>query len=285
MESINNSLEFIESTEPVSEINRITSMFFEWGKNILPMIISALIIFILGWWLSSVIDKIFLKAMKRSKLDVSMITFLNSLIKVCLKTIVVIAAIAELGVNVNSIIAAIGAVGVTAGLAVKDTLSNLSSGILLVLNKHFEVGDYVEINNVEGTVSKVEIMFTTLLTPDNKTISIPNSIVTANNIINYTTQGTRRLDIIFSIGYNDDILKAKNILQEIINSNPLIINKQSSLVAVNSQEASSVDIIVKVWCKADDYLNLKYQLSEIVKNSFDENNIAIPYNQLDIHMS
>ena len=270
--------------ENVNPFNSFIESFLNWFYIHAPSILIAIILLFISWWLAGIVSKIALKAMKRSKLDISMISFLNSPTKVALKVVAVLIFMGALGVNVSTIVAALGAVGVTAGLAIKDSLSNVASGMLLVLHKPFNVGDYIELENTQGTVAKVEIMFTTLVTPDNKTVIIPNSVVASHYIINYTSNKTRRLDLIFSIGYNDSIEKARNVIKEVISLNDKIVNKEKSIIVVESHMASSIDLGVKVWCNSSDFLQLKYELQESVKSAFEKNNISIPYNQLDIHL-
>ena len=169
-------------------------------------------------------------------------------------------------------------------LAVKDSLSNVASGILIIITKPFKVGDYIEIEGLEGTVYKIELMFTTLITADNKNVILPNSRVSANNVVNYTAQETRRLDLNFSIGYNDDIQQAKGILQRLIDQDPRVVRREESIIGVFSQDESGVTLALKVWCNTSDYWDLHYALEEQVKLAFDQAGITIPYPQMDVHL-
>lgn len=273
-----------ENAENIDQISKFMQGLLQWFDKHGPNVLMAIIVFSICWWLSGFIAKLALKAMKRSRLDVSMVSFLNSLTRVSLKATAILIFIGLLGVNVSTIVAGLSAVGVTAGLAIKDSLANVASGVLLVLQKPFNIGDYVELKDIQGNVLKIEIMFTTLITPDNKTIIIPNSLISSNYMINYTCRETRRLDLVFSIGYTDNIEDARKVIKEIIEKNDKIVNKDKAIIVVESHMASSINLGVKVWCKNADFLPLKYELQEKVKNSFDKNKISIPYNQLDVHV-
>ena len=263
---------------------KILDQFLSWGADFLPKLISALLVLLIGWWLSSLISKAILKAMKKGKADAGIVSFLHSVIKNALRVIVVISCLAQLGVNISSIIAALGAAGVTAGLALKDSLSNLASGAILILNRTFHVGDYLSVDNLEGTVVKIEILNTTLTTFDNKEIVIPNSKLTASDIVNYTAQKTRRLDLKYLIDYKDDIDTAKQLLTQLVDSQPCIQKEPAPLIAVAEHQESGVEIVVRVWCGIDDYWPVYFFMQEEVKKLFDKNGVHIPYQQVDVHL-
>ena len=201
-----------------------------------------------------------------------------------IKIIISITALAQLGVEVGSIIAAIGAAGVTVGLALKENMANVASGAQIIFTKPFTVGDYLLLDNVEGVVERIEIMFTTLRTFDNKEIVIPNSKVTVSTITNYTAMKTRRLDLHYSISYNDDLAKVKAVLGELVEKNPLVEKTPEPLVAVEEHKDSCIQMLVRVWCKTDDYWPLYYQMQEEVKLAFDRAGIHIPFPQMDVHV-
>lgn len=268
----------------VNYIEKWAQAAIEWTIAFLPKLISAIIIFAVGWWLSSVIAKIILRAMKRTHADITVMTFLNSMIKNIFRVIVVVSVLGQLGVNVTSIVTALGAATVAVGLALQSTMANVASGTLIILNKPFKVGDYLQFEGLQGTVTKIEMMNTYMKTADNKEIIIPNSKLTADSIINYSSLGMRRLDLNFSIGYDDDIAKAKSVLLKIIVRNPMALTDPAPIIGVSSHNESSIGIDVKIWCKCEDYFPLFYSMQEEVKKQFDENGISIPYNQLCIHV-
>ena len=276
------------STETIEEKITMTQKWLEkasnWLWSILPNLISAIIVFIVGWWLTKVICKIFVKAMKKGKADMTVISFLTSIINVGLKILVIICVLSTIGVDVSTLIAAIGAATVTIGLALKDSLANVASGTLIILNKKFKTGDYIESDGLQGEVVKIEMMYTTLRTYDNKEIMIPNSKLTSNNITNYFVREQRRVDLVVPIGYNEDVDTARKVIMDIIHSDSRIIQEQNNKVTVQTLNESSVDLCVWVWCKSEDYWNVKAEMQEKIKNELDRNNITIPFNQLDVHL-
>ncbi len=257
---------------------------YSWFIDFLPRLISAAIIFLLGWWITKIICRIITKAMNKAKADSTVISFLHSVINFSLKTIVVICVLSTLGFDVTTIIATIGAAAVTIGLALKDSLANVASGTLIILNHKFKIGDYLETEGLKGKVVKIDMMYTTLCTYDNKEILIPNSRLTSNNIVNYFVQEERRIDLIIPIAYSEDIQKAREVIMKLINNNDRVIQEKYNRVAVQTLNESSVDLSVWIWCRSEDYWNMLEEMQESIKNSLDANHIAIPFNQLDVHI-
>ena len=255
-----------------------------WAKNTLPTIAIVIVVLILGWWVSSLLTALLSRAIKRSKADEGVRSFVCSVCKTVLRGIVIISALATLGVNVTSIVTALGAAGVTAGLALKDSLSNFASGVIIMFNKPFKVGDFLEIDALTGTVKQIDIMYTTLLTVDNKAILLPNSVVTTSKIINYTEEPTRRLDLEFSVSYTTDLSFAKQVLAETIAQSPFALQDPAPVLGVSGHQDSSVTITAMVWCSTENYIPYKFDLLERVKNAFDAHGISIPYSQLDVHV-
>ena len=211
-------------------------------------------------------------------------TFVGSLLKILLKVIVVIAVLDQLDVNVSAIVAAVGAAGVTAALALKDNLSNVACGAQIILTKPFKVGDYIAMDSTEGTVMRIEMMFTVLKTFDNREVVIPNSTLTAAVITNYTAMENRMLDLTYGISYQDDLLAAKAVLQKLAEENPKILKQPAPMVVVREHGASAVHLLLRVWCKTADYWPLYYEMQEQVKLAFDRANLTIPFDQVDVHL-
>ncbi len=257
---------------------------YNWFISALPNIIAAVLILVLGWWITKLICKIVRKAMIKSKADPTVCTFLLSLINVALKIIVIICAISTLGFDVTTLITTIGAAAVTIGLALKDNLSNVASGTLIILNKHFKIGDYLEAEGLKGKVVKIDMMYTTLCTYDNKEILIPNSRLTTNNLTNYFVMEERRIDLIVPIAYSEDIAKAREVIMTLIRSDERVIQEKRNRVAVQTLNESSVDLSVWIWVRSDDYWIVMEEMQESIKNSLDANHIQIPFNQLDVHL-
>ncbi len=264
--------------------NQWLSNASSWFISYLPNIISAVLIFIIGWWVSKFICKLLLKAMTKSKADPTVSTFLHSVINLALKMIVIICVLSTIGFNVTTIITTLGAAAVTIGLALKDSLANVASGTLIILNKKFKIGDYLETEGLKGVVQKIGMMHTTLRTYDNKEIQIPNSRLTNNNIINYFVNDERRIDLIVPISYSADIQKARDVIMTLISNHDMVIKEKRNRVAVDKLNESSVDLSVWIWCRSEDYWILLEEMQESIKSSLDANHIQIPFNQLDIHV-
>lgn len=276
------SMESVEET--ITMAQKWLEQTSNWLWAILPNLISAIIIFVAGWWLSKIICKIFVKAMKKGKADLTVISFLASIINTVLKLLVIICVLSTIGVDVTTLIAAIGAATVTVGLALKDSLANVASGTLIILNKKFKTGDYIETDGLQGEVVKIEMMYTTLRTYDNKEIMIPNSKLTSNNVTNYFVREQRRVDLVIPIGYNEDVEEARKIIMRVIHSDNRIIQEQNNKVMIQQLGESSIDLCVWIWCRSEDYWNVKADMQEKIKSELDRNNITIPFNQLDVHL-
>lgn len=264
-------------------IETFVGQFMFWLQDFAPKVILTVLTLALGWWVARILSNAVKKAMQRARIDAGIISFLGSIITTILRIIVIVCAIARLGVNVNSIVAAIGAAGVTIGLALKDSLANIASGTLIIVNKPFHIGDYLEIGAVQGRVTKIEMMFTTLTTDENKSVIIPNSLLTESTIVNCRSQKTKKLELTYSISHTENILKVKNLLKGIIEENALILREPAPVIGVGEISESGVDVIVKIWCEADDYSVLYHKMQEDVKLCFDENNISHPRGQIQVH--
>lgn len=254
-----------------------------WLQNIAPKLLGAVIVLLIGWLLSKALVKLLKKALERGKAEAGVVTFVGSLANISLKVLIGITAAAQLGFDVTSIITAIGALGVTLGLALKDSMSNVASGVQILFNHIFRVGDYLTVDGVEGTVDRIELMYTALRTFDNKEIIIPNSDLTASVITNYTAQKTRRLDLTYSVSYSTDLAKARSVLEELIAANEKALDDPAPLVAVGEHKDSSILMVVKVWCATENYWPLYFEMQESVKNAFDAAGIEIPFPQIDVH--
>ncbi|MBR0598779.1 mechanosensitive ion channel family protein [Sinanaerobacter chloroacetimidivorans] len=244
----------------------------------------ALLIVVVGFLAITVICKLLRKALMKSKLDEALHTFFVNCLKVFLWIIVLITAMSYIGIPVSAFLAALGAAGVAIALALKDSLANFAGGILIILTKPFSKGDFIEDYETSGKVDKIDLLYTTLKTFDNKIITIPNGKLANSTIVNYSRADNRRVDCNFSIGYDDDIAKAKEILLVVAESNPDIFDDPAPLIGVSGHGQNSVTIDLKVWCKNSDYWDIKYYLEEQVKLAFDEAGITIPYPQLDVHI-
>lgn len=273
-----------EIQERISLMEKWFSQLWDWFLSFLPNLIATILVLILGWWLSKVICKIVINAMKRSKADITVVSFLKSTLNIILKILVIVSAASTLGFDMTGIITALGAAAVAIGLALKDSLANVASGVLIIINKKFKVGDYLETEGLKGKVTKIEMMHTVLQTYDNKEITIPNSRLISNNITNYFVLEERRVDVLVGISYNDDIDKAKKVIWNIIHGQKNVLQERSNDIVVDNLGDNSVILAVKVWCKSENYWSVLAEMNEKIKKEFDANNISIPYNQVDIHI-
>ena len=258
---------------------------YKWLAGFLPELIKAVIILIIGMWLSGVLSNVVSKAMKRAKVSTEVVTFVHSFIKISFRAVVIVAAVGTLGFDVASLVTALGAATVAIGLALQDTLKNIASGLMVLVNKPFKVGDYISLSGYEGTVTKIDISNTHLLTIDNKEVIIPNSNTTVNNITNYSSQEKRRINLSYSVAYGTSIEKVRRVIKEITFAQDKILQDAEPFIAVGEHADSSVKIIVRVWCKTSDYWDVYYYMQENILKKFKENDIEIPFNQIDVHNS
>jgi small conductance mechanosensitive channel len=247
-------------------------------------IIFALAIFILGRWVAKAIIKFLRRIMVKQNVDQIVVGFIANLGYIVLLSIVVIASLGQLGVKTASLVAVLGAAGLAIGLALQGSLSNFASGILLIIFRPYKAGDYIEGGGTAGTVEEVQILSTRLVTPDNKIVIVPNSLMMNDNIVNYSTKGTRRVDMVFGIGYTDDIDRARELIMEIINGDQRVHKEPVPIVAVSELADSSVNLVTRVWTNTDDYWKVYFETTEKVKKRFDAENINIPFPQRDVHV-
>lgn len=250
----------------------------------LPKIVVAIIVLVIGLWIISILGKMIEKKMGHKKVDPSLRHFLASLIRISLKIILFITVIGMFGVQMTSFIAIIGAAGLAIGLALQGSLANFAGGVLILLFKPFVVGDLLEAQGHFGRVHKIKIFNTILKTMDNKTVIIPNGALSNGDMINYTTEPDRRVDMVFGIGYGDDIKKAQKVIEDVLKKNKKILKKPAPQVRVSELADSSVNFVVRPWCKAEDYWDVNFWVTENIKLAFDKNKISIPFPQRDVHM-
>ena len=240
----------------------------------------ALLIFFIGKWISKSVVKILGKALRKvGGVDETLVKFLENIVYYALLTVVIIAALNKLGIATTSFLAILGAAGLAVGLALKDSLGNFASGVMIVLFKPFKAGDSVVAGGVSGTVTEVTIFNTVFLTADNQKIIVPNSSITSGSITNINANDTRRVDIVVAISYEDSIKNAKDVLTNIINSNPKVLQEKGFGISVTDLAETSVKLGVNVWAKSSDYGSLKAELLEEIKIKFDEVGITIPYSK------
>lgn len=247
-------------------------------------IITALVIFIVGRWVAKALRGMTRKLMAKKNVDPIIIGFTCNMAYIALLLFVIIAALGQLGIQTTSFIAILGAAGLAIGLALQGSLSNFAAGFLMVIFRPFNVGDYIEGAGVAGTVEEIQIFTTTLQTPDNKTVIIPNATLTGDNIINWTVKGTRRVDMVFGIGYDDDIDKARQIMEDVLAKDERILKDKATQISVVELADSSVNFVVRPWANAGDYWGVYMDAMENIKKAFDAAGVSIPYPQRDVHV-
>ncbi len=247
-------------------------------------ILAAIAIFIFGRIGVRIVTGVVRRLMVRNEADITLTKFVVSLTRITLLTLVVVAAIRALGVEVTSFVAILGAAGLAIGFALQGSLANFAAGVMLMIFRPFKAGDYVEAGGTAGAVEAVQIFSTILKTPDNKRVIIPNSKITGDNIVNYSAMEQRRIDLVFGIGYGDDIKKAKEILEKILGEDDRILKDPAPTVAVSELADNSVNFVVRPWVKTADYWAVYFALTEKVKLTFDSEGISIPFPQRDVHL-
>ncbi len=264
--------------EKISEM--IDLYVIPWGINI----VMALVIFILGRMVVGLVVSGLGKLLAKSKYDAMLIDFVKAIVSAVLTVFVVIAALDRLGVNTTSFAAILAAAGLAIGLSLQGSLQNFASGVMLLIFRPFKSGDYVEAGGTSGSVKSISIFTTTILTPDNKLILVPNGNIYGGNIVNYSAKDTRRVDMVFGIGYNDDLRKAKKLLEDMVSEDERILSDPAPQVAVSELGDSSVNFVVRPWVKSGDYWGVMFDFTEAVKLRFDDEGISIPFPQMDVHL-
>ena len=261
-------------------INALSSWVLNTGIKILVSLIVLTISF-------RIIKKIARKITKKGeggKYDKTITKTLAYAFSIAAKTIVIVSIIGYLGIDTSGITALIASLGVCIGLAVNGAVSNLAGGVIILVTRPFKVDDYIEAQGISGTVEDIHMICTKIRTPDNKVIYIPNGALSSGSIVNYSLKDTRRVDEVFAIAYAADYEKAKQIITEIFEANPLVLKEPAPFIRISEHAASSINITTRVWVKSEDYWTVKFDTLEQVKKKFDEAGIEIPFNQLDVHI-
>lgn len=277
--------QFVDASQAASNIE---SLWKKWDIldrliSAIPSIIIAVALIVAGFVLAKLASKIIVKTLSRNHVDPSVYNFIKRFVSAGIKFIFILLSV-SMFYDVNSIFVALGGAGLAAGIGLQDSVAQFASGIQILINHPFKTGDFVEVNGVAGSVTDIRFMNTVINTPDNKKIIIPNSHITTNHIINYSAENSRRVDLLFSISYTDDIQVAKNVILDVVRANEKILKDPEPVVYVNSHESSSICLVTRLWCAVADYWDVYFAMQEEVKIAFDKNGISIPYNQMDVHI-
>jgi small conductance mechanosensitive channel len=261
-------------------LNKLSEFISAFGLKI----IGAIAIIIIGRWIAHMLSGFLKKAMAKAKIDDILVSFAESLTYVGLMVFIIIAALGVVGIPTASFAAVIAAAGLAIGLALQGSLSNFAAGVLMVIFKPIRVGDFVEVGGALGTVKKIQIFNTILDSPDNVRIIVPNAQVTGSHIKNYTINGTRRVDLVIGVSYEDDLKKTCAVIEKVLANHELVLKNPAPTVAVSELADSSVNLVVRPWVKAVDYWTAYFGLTEAIKVALDKNGITIPFPQHDVHM-
>lgn len=255
--------------------------------HVLPWVLNlliALLVFLIGRMIAKGISKMVGRLLIHTKLDIILVEFVQSLVNALLLIVVIVAALDQLGVNTTSLIAILGAAGLAIGLALQGSLQNFAAGFMLLLFRPFKAGDFIEAAGTMGVVEKISIFSTIMRTGDNKEVTVPNGAIYSGNIINYSARATRRIDMVFGIGYGDDMKKARDIIAAVLAADDRVLADPEPVIAVSELGASSVNFVVRPWVKTDDFWPVKFDLTEKIKQAFDDQGISIPFPQMDVHL-
>lgn len=274
---------------PLDNLSSIGDFFYSiWVRflSVLPTIIFAIAILVIGLLLSKLAIKLMSKALEKTKADITIAKFLKSAVQIVLYVLLVTVVLSILGVPTASIIAVIGTAGVAIGLALQNSLSNLAGGFLILFSKPFKVGSYIKVSGDEGIVDCVNILYTKLITVDNMVVYIPNGMAANAVCVNYNELEYRRVEHIISISYSEDFERAKASILNAISGDSLILTEgdKAPFVMISCQNTSSIDITLRVWCKTDNYWDVYFNTINNIRNQFIKDNISVPYNQLDVHI-
>ena len=268
----------------IVSLERMLEKLYEWVITRGVNVFFGIIFLSIGW-------KVIYKTLKRIRrilesknADQTITRFLDNVMNVTLKTVLIIIILQYIGVNLTGLTTIVASAGVALSLALKGSLANLAGGVIILVARPFNVGDFIETTEHSGVVEKISIFYTYLVTFDNKQILIPNGILTDSSIVNYSSKEIRRVDLTFSVAYEEDVIRVKNVLINILKKNELVLEEPEFFVGISMHGDSAINFIVKAWCKTEDYWTVYYDLLETVKIKFDEEGISIPYPQMDLHV-
>lgn len=249
-----------------------------------PKILLALVTLLIGLWVISLIRKFVCKRMEARGVEVTVQNFVGSLVGILLKVALVVSVAQIVGIATTSFVAILGAAGLAIGLALQGSLSNFAGGVLLILFKPYKVGDFIEAQGFAGVVEDIQVFNTMMRSGDNKVIIVPNGPMAGGSIVNYSVKSTRRVDMLFGIGYDDDIDKAKGVLQSMLESDERVLKDPAIFIAVKELADSSVNLVVRAWVNSGDYWGLYHDMQENVKKRFDAEGIGIPYPHRELYV-
>ena len=268
----------------IVSLERMLEKLYEWVITRGINMFFGVIFLSIGWKVINKTLKRIRRILESKSADPTITRFLDNVMNVTLKTVLIIIILQYIGVNLTGLTTIVASAGVALSLALKGSLANLAGGVIILVARPFNVGDFIETTEHSGVVEKISIFYTYLVTFDNKQILIPNGILTDSSIVNYSSKEIRRVDLTFSVSYEEDVIRVKNVLINILKKNELVLEEPEFFVGISMHGDSAINFIVKAWCKTEDYWTVYYDLLETVKIKFDEEGISIPYPQMDLHV-
>ena len=268
----------------IVSLERMLEKLYEWVITRGVNVFFGIIFLSIGWKVINKTLKRIRRILESKNADQTITRFLDNVMNVTLKTVLIIIILQYIGVNLTGLTTIVASAGVALSLALKGSLANLAGGVIILVARPFNVGDFIETTEHSGVVEKISIFYTYLVTFDNKQILIPNGILTDSSIVNYSSKEIRRVDLTFSVAYEEDVIRVKNVLINILKNNELVLEEPEFFVGISMHGDSAINFIVKAWCKTEDYWTIYYDLLETVKIKFDEEGISIPYPQMDLHV-
>lgn len=260
-------------------VDKLLEMAISAGKNILV----AIIVFVVGRFLISMLNKLFAQVLEKRKIDVTIKTFLKSLVNILLTLLLIVSVVGALGVNTTSFAALLASAGVAIGMALSGNLQNFAGGLIVLLFKPYKVGDWIEAQGVSGSVAEIQIFHTILTMSDNRVVYIPNGSLSSGVVINYSRKETRRIEWVVGVDYGEDLAKVERVVRGLLDADTRILKDPAPMVALNALSASSVDVTIRVWVAAADYWDVNFEVRKNIYNEFNKQNINFPFPQLTLH--
>ena len=269
----------------LDKVQNLIQQLTNWGISTGKQIISAIIIFLIGRLLISIVNKLVAKLLARKHVDAGVQSFVKSFVNIMLTILLIVAIISKLGVDTTSFAALLASAGVAIGMALSGNLQNFAGGLIILLLRPFKVGDFIESQGVSGTVKEIQIFHTILTSPDNKVIYVPNGSLSSGTVINYSREATRRVDWTFCVEYGEDYEKVENVINKLIAADERILDTPAPFVNLIALADSSVNVVVRVWVKSENYWDVFFQMNKSIYATFNKEGINFPFPQLTIHQA
>lgn len=275
--------EAISNADGLDKLSMITQQLIDAGVSAGGSILKAVLVFLVGRFIISMLNKLVMKMMNKRDVDVSIKTFVRSLVSILLTVLLIVSVVGALGIETTSFAALLASGGVAIGMALSGNLQNFAGGLVVLLFKPYKVGDYIESQNESGTVKEIQIFHTILATVDNKIIYIPNGALSSGVVINYSHQTTRRIEWVFGIDYGEDYQKVAKIVADVLAADGRILPDPAPFIALHALAASSVNVVARVWVKSEDYWSVYFDMNQTVYETFNKEGINFPFPQLTVH--